>query len=268
MSPEQTFTEEQRRAALARVILAIDTSDRKKILRIAEAVRTHVGGYKIGPVVAWSECISFVRDAFTCRGRDVPVFEMGDTKVAETPNTAAETAAVLAERRYRFMTITAESSFESMRDAHNALTKLGGDTQLLAIGVLTSHTVATLARVGTRVESVELLMRDRIQAAWDAGIRGAVCSALEITFLRKKFSGITLVVPGTTTGEPQSGQQRTATPSQAMRDGASYLVVGREVLNAPDPLAALERFVHSMCEGMFPLPTPDPTPEADPDTSC
>jgi orotidine-5'-phosphate decarboxylase len=258
------FTDEQIQAALARIILAIDLTDRDKITRIAEAVRLHIGGYKVGPIVAWAELLGFVRDAFHCPERAAnPAFQMGDTKVAETPNTAAETATVLTNRRYRFMTITAESGLEAMIAARKAAEELTPPLELLAIGVLTSHTVETLARVGTRVDSVQVLMEDRIGLAWQAGIHGAVCSALEVAFLRERFSCLTLVVPGTTTGAAQSGQKRTATPAQAMRDGADYLVVGREVLNAPDPVAALFAFANNMCEGMFPEveDVPDPTPD-------
>ena len=83
--------------------------------------------------------------------------------------------------------------------------------------------------------------------------------------LREHFPGIKLIVPGTYTGEPQAGQARTGTPANAMRLGATWLVVGREVINATNPVAALDNFIRNMCKGMF----PDSHDDLDcPDTSC
>jgi len=125
--------------------------------------------------------------------------------------------------------------------------------ELLAVTVLTSMDAAQLHAVGLENSpgsQVELLGR----LGLDAGIRGFVCSPQEVSRLRSVTGpdGI-LVIPGIRPAGAVTGdQRRVATPSEALRQGASYLVVGRPITHAPDPAEAAEAIVREMAEALQP----------------
>jgi orotidine-5'-phosphate decarboxylase len=269
MSPDERFTEEELRHAYARVFLALDTEDVGTIQRLGGALRDVVGGYKVGAIPIVAQLLDRCASAFKPTQGVGPRHQMRrflDGKFADTPNTVVKACQRAARDGYDVVTVYAEIGLDAMRDAQAAASAIRPGTRLAAIGVLTSHQQKdgrdTLAEVGTHVESINVLMLDRIGAAVRAGLDHAVCSIHEVEALRAAFPGIKLIVPGCYTGTPKPGQERTGTPADAMRLGVQDLVVGREVLEAEDPIAALQKFALSMCEGMFP-DRPD-----EPSTSC
>jgi orotidine-5'-phosphate decarboxylase len=137
--------------------------------------------------------------------------------------------------------------------ARNALEGITNPPQLLAVTVLTSMDQQQLQAVGigrTPAEQVELLA----QAGLAAGIRGFVCSPEEVARMRALTGpeGI-LVTPGIRPAEAAVGdQRRIATPAEALRLGASYLVVGRPITQATDPAAAAEAVLKEMSAAVEP----------------
>ena len=133
--------------------------------------------------------------------------------------------------------------------AREALAGVEEAPELLAVTVLTSMDAAQGAAVGWSREpadQVELLARMGIEA----GIRGFVCSPREVSRLRKLTGpeGV-LVIPGIRpAGASVGDQKRVATPADALRQGASYLVVGRPITQAEDPAAAAEGILREMAE--------------------
>ena len=123
--------------------------------------------------------------------------------------------------------------------------------QLLAVTVLTSMDAAQLKATGVKrspAEQVELLAR----MGWEAGIRGFVCSPQEVTAVRALTGaeGV-LVVPGIRPAGAENGdQKRMATPADALCAGASYLVVGRPITQAPDPAKAAEAILQEMAHAI------------------
>jgi len=135
--------------------------------------------------------------------------------------------------------------------AQDALLGVINPPELLAVTVLTSMDEMQLKASGvhrTPAEQVELLA----QLGLDAGIRGFVCSPNEVRTLRALAGlGATLVVPGIRpAGSAAGDQKRIATPADALSAGASYLVVGRPITQAPDPAQAAERVLEEMAAAL------------------
>ena len=133
--------------------------------------------------------------------------------------------------------------------ARGALDGVEDPPELLAVTVLTSLDAAQLSAVGVErspSEQVELLARMGLAA----GLRGFVCSTQEAATLRALTGpeGV-LVVPGIRPAGAETGdQKRIATPAEALRQGASYLVVGRPITQAPDPGEAVDAILREMAE--------------------
>jgi orotidine-5'-phosphate decarboxylase len=118
---------------------------------------------------------------------------------------------------------------------------------VLGVTVLTSSNRETLAEIGCDADPEQQVLRlARLAAA--SGLRGLVCSPLEIVALRKILPAeIQLVTPGIRTGsEKADDQKRTLTPREAMEAGASWLVIGRPIYAAENPRAAAEKILESL----------------------
>jgi orotidine-5'-phosphate decarboxylase len=135
--------------------------------------------------------------------------------------------------------------------AQEALEGIATPPQLLAVTVLTSMDAAQLHATGVKGSpsaEVELLARMGLAA----GIRGFVCSPQEVASLRALTGpeGV-LVIPGIRPAGAETGdQKRIATPAEALRQGASYLVVGRPITQAPDPAEAADAILKEMAEAL------------------
>jgi orotidine-5'-phosphate decarboxylase len=111
-----------------------------------------------------------------------------------------------------------------------------GELKLLAVTVLTSFDYEDLNDMGYFC-SVADLVEHRVRRAAQAGVDGVVCSPLEVAVVREIMGpGAILVTPGVrSAGKESGGQKRVATPQEAIRDGANYLVIGRQITRAADP---------------------------------
>jgi orotidine-5'-phosphate decarboxylase len=149
------------------------------------------------------------------------------------------------------MTVHAAGGPAMLAAARAALEGVADPPELLAVTVLTSMDRAQLNAVGVErspAEQVELLARMGL----DAGMRGFVCSPQEVARLRALTGreGV-LVIPGIRPAGAATGdQKRIATPGDALRRGASYLVVGRPITQAPDPAEAAQAILREMAEAL------------------
>jgi orotidine-5'-phosphate decarboxylase len=118
---------------------------------------------------------------------------------------------------------------------------------VLGVTVLTSSTNETLAEIGCEADTEKQVVR-LAQLAVKSGLRGLVCSPLEIVALRKVLPAhVQLVTPGIRTGaEKADDQKRTLSPKEAMAAGANWLVVGRPIYAAENPRAAAEKILASL----------------------
>lgn len=228
---------------MAEVIVAFDVKTGRDALAIAAKLQG-LAWAKIGPVLYVREGPALVRE-FTERG--IHVFL--DLKWHDIPHQV--TGAVSAARELGVAMATVHCL--GGRDMLAAAAKAAGtDLGLVGVTVLTSHDAGALEGVlGRGVPDVGFEAERLARTAMAAGLRGVVASGQELTLLREVLGTEPwIVVPGIRMpGEPAGDQQRTTEPKDAVRRGATHLVVGRPITEAKDPAAAYRRVVEAASSG-------------------
>ncbi len=165
-----------------------------------------------------------------------------DLKYHDIPNTVAAACSAAAALSVWMLNVHALGGRAMMGAAREAIAKGGTPPKLIAVTLLTSMGPADMIDVGLGGNPPEAVSR-LARLAQECGLDGVVCSPQEAAALRRQCGkGFTLVTPGIRPSEAaRDDQERIATPRQAVADGADYLVIGRPITRAPDPLAALRR---------------------------
>jgi orotidine-5'-phosphate decarboxylase len=225
----------------SRLIAAIDTADPAHARALITAVAPHCGLVKLG-LEAFCANGPMILDAAT----DMPVFL--DLKLHDIPATVAGAVRALLPRKITMLTVHAAGGAAMIEAACRAADEAEtARPRILAVTVLTSLLTSQLAGIGF-AGSAEAIVLRLARLALDAGADGLVCSAKEIVALRDAFGAEPLlIVPGIRpAGAALSDQARIATPEQAIRDGADYIVVGRPITAAADPGAAAAAIAQSI----------------------
>jgi orotidine-5'-phosphate decarboxylase len=229
------------------IIVALDVPAVDSALELAGQLAPVCGGFKIGSELFTTAGPDIVRKI---RARGALVFL--DLKFHDIPNTVAKAVAAATRLDVQMLTVHAGGGTEMLKAAEKAAEETAykmGRTPPLVLGVtvLTSLDSTGLREVGLDV-NVEYQVRRLASVATKAGLRGLVCSPLEIAALRKAIpTQVQLVVPGIRTGaEKADDQKRTMTPREAMAAGANWLVIGRPVYAAENPRAAAEKILESL----------------------
>ncbi|HVU24899.1 MAG TPA: orotidine-5'-phosphate decarboxylase [Opitutus sp.] len=162
-----------------------------------------------------------------------------DLKLHDIPNTVAKAVESASRLPIRMLTLHTGGGREMMAWAAKAQRQHAPDLLLLGVTVLTSMSGADLASVGVAAAPANQVVRLG-RLAVDAGLRGLVCSPHEIAPLRAALPPeVALVTPGIRPRDAKADDQsRVMTPAEATRAGATYIVVGRPIFKAPDPVAA------------------------------
>ena len=229
------------------IIAALDVSTAEQALKLAHEIAPAVGAFKIGGELFTSAGPDIVR-----RVRDTGAAVFLDLKFHDIPNTVAKSVAAAVRLDVQMLTLHTSGGAEMMRAAEKsaqetALQSGRNAPLVLGVTVLTSSDNSTLSEIGCEPNVAKQVERLASLAA-KAGLRGLVCSPLEIAALRqilpKEFQ---LVTPGIRNGaEKADDQKRTLTPREAMDAGASWLVVGRPIYAAPNPRQAAESILNSL----------------------
>ena len=213
------------------IFVALDTPDLDQALAIAEAVRPHAGGLKLGLEFFAAQGPAGVRRIASL---GIPIFL--DLKLHDIPNTVAKAVAALAPLEPAILTVHAAGGAGMLRAAKAAA---GPRTKLVAVTVLTSLDREDLASIGVGAAASDQVTRLALLAR-NSGIDGIVCSGAEVGSVAQLWPDGFFVVPGVRPEGTDSGdQKRVATPRQAIDDGASILVIGRPITGAPDPAVAI-----------------------------
>jgi orotidine-5'-phosphate decarboxylase len=225
----------------SRLIVALDHPEPEAALRCVELLGSDVGRYKVGSVLFTRAGPPLVR-GLTSRGLGVFL----DLKFHDTPATVEGAVGSALDLGVELLTVHASGGVAMIEAARSAIDRAGAGAQLLAVTVLTSLGEKELRRIagpGSRPLAEAVLALGRL--ALDAGAQGLVASAGEAAALRADVGPEPLlVVPGirpSWSAAEHRGQVRTATPTEALRAGASHLVLGRAVTQAPDPGDAVRR---------------------------
>lgn len=234
-----------------RLILALDVETAERARELFSALRGVTNAFKIGSQLFTAAGPRFVQELVKAGAR---IFL--DLKFHDIPNTVAA-AGVEAARLGVFMfNVHASGGSEMMRrtvDAVGEACEREGleKPKIIGVTVLTSSDAGTLAETGLTAGPEEQVKR-LARLASDAGLDGVVASPLEIEAVRGSVENrdFLIVTPGVRpAGTSKDDQRRVLTPAEARRRGASHLVVGRAILNAPDPVRAAQAILEEMGGG-------------------
>jgi orotidine-5'-phosphate decarboxylase len=231
------------------LLVALDVESRAQALALAEALRGAVGGFKIGSRLFTAEGPDIVR-ALVERGDRVFL----DLKWHDIPNTVATAVAAAGGLGVWMVNVHASGGAAMMRAAQEAAqearAKYGRSAPLVtAVTVLTSMNQASLRETGIVIDLMDQVLR-LAELTREAGLDGVVASPRETAAIRSRFGkDFTIVTPGirgSAAAQTKDDQERTMSPAEAIKAGASYLVVGRPIIAAPDPKAAARTIVDSL----------------------
>jgi orotidine-5'-phosphate decarboxylase len=229
------------------IIAALDVSTAEAALDLARTLAPAVGGFKIGSELFTSAGPEVVR-----RIRDLGTALFLDLKFHDIPNTVARSVAAAVRLDVQMLTVHTGGGTEMLKAAEKAAQEpawqLGHAPPLvLGVTVLTSLDSNGLSEIGLD-PNVSRQVRRLANMANKAGLRGLVCSPLEVAELRQALPPSTqLVTPGVRIqASPGDDQKRTLSPREALGAGANWLVIGRPIYAAPDPRAAAESILASL----------------------
>jgi orotidine-5'-phosphate decarboxylase len=232
--------------ARKRLIVALDVPNADAAVKLVDRLENTCQWFKVG-LELFIAAGPAVIAPLVARGHSVFL----DLKLHDIPNTVAAAVRSATALGVHMMTLHAAGGPAMLAAARAALDGVANPPQLLAVTVLTSMDQAQVNAVGldrSPAEQVALLAR----VGLEAGIHGFVCSPREVADLRALTGpkGV-LVTPGIRpAGAAVGDQKRIATPVEALRQGASYLVVGRPITQAPNPAEAAEAILKEMSEAL------------------
>lgn len=223
------------------VIIACDFADKETALSFLDKFEGRKPFVKIGMELFYAEGPQIVRE-IKARGHKIFL----DLKLHDIPNTVKKSMAVLSRLDVDMCNLHAAGTSRMMEAALEGLTRPDGTRPLLiAVTQLTSTDQEAMERDLLIKEPIDKVVMHYAETAKNAGLDGVVCSPLEARkvheFCGERFLTVT---PGVRFADGDIGdQKRVMTPEQAKKIGSDYIVVGRPITAAPDPVAAYERCI-------------------------
>ena len=226
-----------------RLAVALDYPDAYQAMKLVDSLGQTCQWFKVGMELYYAAGNDIIRQL---RDRGFDVFL--DLKLHDIPNTVAGAVRSATKAGASLLTIHASGGPAMMTAAAEAA-KAPGSPRLLAVTVLTSMDAAQLAATGITASPADQVLK-LAKLARQSGIDGFVCSAEEVAAVRAATGPQTLlVIPGIRlAGAAIDDQKRIATPSQAIAQGASMLVIGRPITQAKDPAAAAEDILNEIAQ--------------------
>jgi orotidine-5'-phosphate decarboxylase len=224
------------------IIVALDLESAAEARGLVAKLGDRVGFYKVGLELYTAAGMEIVRE-LEDRGKDVFL----DLKLFDIGETVKRTVAVIARTRVRFLTLHSSAAVMRAAMAGRGESAL----KLLAVTVLTSfddQDVRDLGYAGTASELVEW----RVRKSLECGVDGLIASPLDAAAIRRLAGPEKLIVtPGVrSAGASRGDQKRVATPAEAVRDGADYVVIGRQITRAADPGGEAARILDEIRAGL------------------
>ena len=227
-----------------RLIFALDVPGKKEAKHYAKVLEGVVGCFKIGLELFISEGPDIVKMIQDQSAANIFL----DLKLHDIPATVRGALRSAKKLGVRYITIHSTEGEEILETAQEVK---GSGLEVLAVTVLTSTSASSLASLGIREDiNAAALVLDRATRAQNSGCAGVVCSGEEAKLVKSKCGGdFKIVVPGI---RPEwarvlgDDQNRIATPSQAIEDGADMIVVGRPIRDANDPREAAQKIIEEI----------------------
>ena len=219
----------------SKVIVALDYNSAASAQQFVDSVSPELCKLKVGKELFTQSGPEFV-SGLVERGYDVFL----DLKYHDIPNTVAKAVRVAADMGVWMTDVHASGGRRMMEGAREVLEQTNSNMLLIAVTVLTSFAEEDLAEIGIQCSPEEQVLR-LASLAQSSGMDGVVCSAMEAQGLRRALGEtFTLVTPGIRPAAAAGDdQRRVVTPADAIANGSSYLVIGRPITQASDPVATL-----------------------------
>jgi len=219
-----------------RIIVALDFASAEQALDLAKQLDPSQCRVKVGKELFTRSGPGLV-EGLMALGFDVFL----DLKFHDIPNTVARACQAAAELGVWMVNVHAAGGRRMMDAAREAVARVNNPPLLIAVTILTSLADDELAEIGFVGSASDNALR-LAQLAQQCGLDGIVCSSQEVTVMRENLApGFCLVTPGIRpAGSQQDDQRRIMTPDEALKAGSDYLVIGRPITAAADPLKALQ----------------------------
>ena len=201
------------------LFIACDTTNIKKVKKIIKETKNNklIVGYKFGLEFLNSkngrQYISKLKNKIT----------FGDYKILDIPNTCASTIRAVKDLKFNYITIHISSGFEALKEAKKA----AGKTKLIGVTILTSLDNKAIKEIGFNKNVKELVLH-QAKLATKAKLDAVVCSAQEVKIVKKVFKK-EIITPGIRLNSKRDDQKRVLTPNEAYKNGADWLVIGRDI---------------------------------------
>ncbi len=225
-----------------RLILALDVVEPKKAEQLADLLSPYITTFKVG----WQLFLSGGKDIVQTIREKGEVFL--DLKIYDIPFQVGKAVEVLSRLDIRFLTISLMGGAEMVKQAVQAAQKFSSNKlTLLGVTVLTSLEEKDLRNLGVKC-SPEKMVLNLAEMGFNAGLKGLVASPNEARLIKNNLSSdIVVVTPGIRlTGEAKSDQKRVSSVKRALKNGADFLVVGRPITEAADPVSKLEQYLEEV----------------------
>lgn len=218
-----------------KIIIALDYSTTEPALALAEHLQPELCRLKVGKEL-FTAAGPAVLEKLMQRGFEIFL----DLKFHDIPNTTAQACKAAAELGVWMVNVHALGGRKMLTAAADAIANTSKPPKLIAVTMLTSMAQGDLADIGIQATPAEMVLR-LATLTRDCGLDGVVCSAQEAAMLRKNCgTEFILVTPGIRPAQASlDDQSRVMTPQAALQAGSSYLVIGRPITQASDPLQAL-----------------------------
>jgi orotidine-5'-phosphate decarboxylase len=227
-----------------KIFCALDTPDLDRALELADALKGSVGGLKVGLEFYSAQGPAGVK---RISESGLPLFL--DLKFHDIPNTVASAIRALNPLNPALLTIHAAGGPAMMQAAAEAAKDWENPPLVLGVTVMTSLDDDDLRDTGIDTSTSDQVKR-LAALALKSGLGGVVCSPFEIAMLKQEFgTGLTLVVPGIRpVGADKGDQKRVMAAKEAIDLGADFLVIGRPITGAPDPVAVACEIAASLAQ--------------------
>ena len=206
------------------IFVAVDTNNHKRAIEIINATKNYIYGVKFGLEFFCSKGGRKTVKKF--KNKNVKIFL--DLKLKDIPNTVYKSIRSLKDISPDYLTIHASGGLEMMKAAKKAQSETNKKMKILAVTILTSLTNKDLKQMGSNTP-IQTQVQKLAQTARLAKIHGIVCSAHEIKNVKKVSKNFEIVVPGIRISNKVQDQKRVMSPKQALKLGATHLVIGRDI---------------------------------------
>jgi orotidine-5'-phosphate decarboxylase len=240
------------KAASDKLIFALDANNYEEALSWVELLSGHVGMFKVGKELFTAVGPKIIK---SIKERNQRVFL--DLKFHDIPNTVARAAEAAVRLNVDMFNVHASGGSQMIKEAVSAAWACADNLGtarpiLLAVTVLTSLNNADLAEIGFQKSTKDLVLH-LAQLAQTAGASGVVASAQDISLLRENLDdNFVIVTPGIRSAgvTTKDDQKRTLSAYEAVKTGADYIVVGRPIRDAKEPLDACRQIVQEIADGL------------------